>query len=71
MSRGAKIALSIGLPVVIFVVIAIGGSIALGLMKPTPEPAEEAPRGIAVFTEEIVRTDLHLTVTSQGEVRPR
>lgn len=71
MSRGAKIALSIGLPIVIFVVIAIGGSIALGLMKPTPEPAEEAPRGIAVFTEEIVRTDLHLTVTSQGEVRPR
>ena len=71
MSRGAKIALSIGLPVVIFVVIAIGGSIALGLMKPTPEPAEEAPRGIAVFTAEIVRTDLHLTVTSQGEVRPR
>ena len=71
MSRGAKIALSIGLPVVIFVVIAIGGSIALGLMKPTPEPAEEAPRGIAVFTAEIVRTDLLLTVTSQGEVRPR
>lgn len=71
MSRGAKIALSVGLPIVIFAVIAVGGSIALGLMKPTPAPAEEAPRGIAVFTEEIVRTDLHLTVTSQGEVRPR
>ncbi len=71
MSRGAKIALSIGLPILIFVVIAIGGSNVLAAMKPTPAPAEEAPRGIAVFTEEIVRTDLHLTVTSQGEVRPR
>ncbi len=71
MSRGAKIALSIGLPILIFVVMVIGGTNVLALMKPTPAPAEEAPRGIAVFTEEIVRTDLHLTVTSQGEVRPR
>ena len=71
MSRGAKIALSIGLPIVIFLVIGIGGLQVLGAMKPTPAPAEEAPRGIAVFTQEIVSTDLHLTVTSQGEVRPR
>ena len=71
MSRGAKIALSIGLPILIFVVMVIGGTNILASMKPTPAPAEEAPRGIAVFTEEIVRTDLHLTVTSQGEVRPR
>ncbi|WP_022694383.1 efflux RND transporter periplasmic adaptor subunit [Ponticaulis koreensis] len=71
MSRGAKIALSVGLPILIFVVMVIGGTNVLALMKPTPAPAEEAPRGIAVFTEEIVRTDLHLTVTSQGEVRPR
>ena len=59
------------LPIIVLVVIGGGGWVVLDQLSPTPEKADEAPRGLSVFTEPIAQRDLQLTVESQGEVRPR
>lgn len=70
MSTASKI-IAIAAPFVIIGVLGVGGFLALNALSPKPEEADEAPRGIAVFTQEIIRDDLQLTVSSQGEVQPR
>lgn len=65
------VVLSIALPIAIVVVLGVGGWQALGALSPEAEMADEAPKGLAVFTEAVRRDDLKMTVTSQGEVRPR
>ena len=70
MSKSGAI-LAVALPVVVLAVIGGGGMLALGALKPTAEKADEAPKGLAVFSEPIVRQDVQLVVQSQGEVRPR
>lgn len=64
-------AMAVGLPILVLVIVGGGGWAALSTLKPTPEKAEEAPKGLAVFSEPIVLDDLQLVVRSQGEVRPR
>jgi len=58
------------LPIAIFIVLGIGGFVAVQAMKPVPEVAEEAPKGLSVFAEPIRRGDLTISVEAQGEVRP-
>jgi RND family efflux transporter MFP subunit len=62
---------SILAPIGIIIIVGIGGSLVLNLIKPEPDKAEEARAGLNVFAEPIYRDDLHLTVEAQGEVRPR
>ncbi|MFC6198950.1 efflux RND transporter periplasmic adaptor subunit [Ponticaulis profundi] len=71
MSKTGSAILAVGLPVAILGVLGFGGFIALGALKPKPEKAAEAPLGLAVFYEPVKQLDLQLTVSSQGEVRPR
>ncbi|MEM7766938.1 MAG: efflux RND transporter periplasmic adaptor subunit [Pseudomonadota bacterium] len=63
--------LAIVLPLLILVGLGFGGVALLGALAPEPEEAEEGPPGLAVFAEAIVEDDLRLTVTAQGEVRPK
>lgn len=63
--------LAVVLPIVVLVGIGGGGWVVMDQLSPTPEKADEAPRGLSVFTEPIAQRDLQLTVESQGEVRPR
>lgn len=63
--------LAIGLPVLIILVLGVGGFQVLAAMKPEPEKAEEAPPGLSVFAEAVIRQDLALEVEAQGEVRPK
>lgn len=58
-------------PIAVIAVVGGGGWYAMTQLKPTPEKADEAPKGLAVFTEPVRRDDLQLVVRSQGEVRPR
>lgn len=71
MNKASSIALAIGLPVAIILVVGVGGLNLMAALKPKAVKAEEAPKGLAIFTEPVARTDLQLTVKSQGEVRPR
>lgn len=71
MSKAGSIALAIGLPIAIILFLGGGGIAAMFALKPKAEKAEEAPRGLAIFTEPVTLTDLQLNVFSQGEVRPR
>lgn len=71
MSNTVSKVMAVVLPVAILFVIGIGGWIVLASLKPTPKKAEQAPRGLAIFTEAVKRTDLQLTVRSQGEVKPK
>ncbi len=71
MNKIVSTALAIGLPVAILLVIGGGGVLALRGLQPNAEKAEAAPKGLAIFTEPVERTDLQLSVKSQGEVRPR
>lgn len=48
-----------------------GGFWLLHEARPAPEEADEAPRLHSVFVEPVRRLDTRLSVTSQGEVRPR
>lgn len=71
MSKASSIALAIGLPVGVFLLVGVGGLAALSALSPKAEKADEAPKGLAIFTEPVKLTELQLQVKSQGEVRPR
>ncbi len=58
-------------PLLIILILGIGGSVALNLIKPEPEKVEAPHGGLNVFAEPITRGDLQLTVEAQGEVIPR
>jgi RND family efflux transporter MFP subunit len=62
---------SILAPIVIIIIVGIGGSVVLNLIKPEPEKADEARAGLNVFAETVYRGELKLSVNAQGEVRPR
>lgn len=57
--------------VAMLIVIGGGGFFVLKMLEPKPEQAEEAPAGLSVFAEQVVRDDLVFTVNAQGEVRPK
>ncbi|HPF24105.1 MAG TPA: efflux RND transporter periplasmic adaptor subunit [Hyphomonas sp.] len=63
--------IAIVVPLAIVAVLGVGGTIVLSALKPEPEKADEARIGLNVFAEPIRRGDLEITVTAQGEVRPR
>ncbi|MEZ6011088.1 MAG: efflux RND transporter periplasmic adaptor subunit [Hyphomonas sp.] len=63
--------IAIVVPLAIVAVLGVGGTVALSALKPEPEKADEARIGLNVFAEPIRRGDLEITVTAQGEVRPR
>ncbi len=63
--------LAIILPILIFLILGIGGVGLLRALAPQPEEAEEAPAGLSVFAEEITQRNLTLTVEAQGAVEPR
>ena len=71
MSKTASIALAIGAPIGIFLFIGVGGWMAMSALKPTPQKADQAPKGLAIFTVPVETADLQMTVRSQGEVKPR
>ena len=56
-------------------ILILGGGVAsvivMGAMRPKPEPAEQAPPGLAVFVQDAVVDDYAIAVTAQGEVRAR
>lgn len=58
-------------PILILIFVGFGGlKVLQGLQEP-PEEAKEAPKGQTVFAERGTIEDLKITVTVQGEVRPR
>lgn len=61
--------------VILPIILLIGGAVVgIGILsanKPEPETSTEERQALAVFAEPIERRDLVLTVTAQGEVRPR
>ncbi|MEL6325041.1 MAG: efflux RND transporter periplasmic adaptor subunit, partial [Pseudomonadota bacterium] len=59
------------LPIIILIIVGVGGGIAINMMKPEPETTDELPQALSVFAEQIEERDLNLMVTAQGEVRPR
>jgi len=63
--------IAIVVPLAIVAVLGVGGTIVLSALKPEPEKAEEARIGLNVFAEPVRSGDLQITVTAQGEVRPR
>lgn len=71
MSKASSIALAIGLPVGVFLLVGVGGMMTLSALSPKAEKTDEAPKGLAIFTEPVQLTGLQLQVKSQGEVRPR
>ena len=58
-------------PIVILIVLAVGGTSVLGALKPEPEKAKEEIPSLSVFAEEILVGTLNQSVDSQGDVRPK
>ena len=58
-------------PIVIILVLGIGGFAAVQAMKPEPEKSDEPRAGLNVFAEPVREVALTLTVEAQGEVRPK
>ena len=63
-------ALVFGLPAVVLVG-AITANIAMGLLTPKPEENEETIKATPVVVAEAQAESVRLTVTAQGEARPR
>jgi len=63
--------LAILVPILILLVLGVGGSIALSALAPEPEENDSPPAGLSVFAEPIVSGDLVLSVDAQGEVAPK
>ena len=62
---------SILAPIGIIILVGVGGSVVLNMIKPEPEKADDPRAGLNVFAEAVYRGDLELSVKAQGEVRPR
>lgn len=58
-------------PIVIILVLGIGGFIAVQAMKPEAEKSDKPRSGLNVFAEPVREVALTLTVEAQGEVRPK
>ncbi len=58
-------------PILIILVLGIGGFIAVQAMKPEAEKSDEPRAGLNVFAEPVREVALTLTVEAQGEVRPK
>ena len=58
-------------PIVIIVILGVGGVFAVNAMKPEPEKRDEPRAGLNVFAQPVEETSLTLTVQAQGEVRPK
>ena len=58
-------------PLAILLVLGVGGFVTMNAMKPKAEKAEEADRGLAIFTKQVEVRDIQLTVDSQGVVTPQ
>ena len=56
---------------VLVIVVGIGAVAALNATAPEPEKSEEGPRPVSLFVETVERTDMVLSVSAQGEVRPK
>lgn len=63
--------LAITLPLVILIVLGVGGFITLQALKPVPEESDEPIAGLAVFAEAITLDSFTLSVDAQGEVAPK
>ncbi|MEM9738807.1 MAG: efflux RND transporter periplasmic adaptor subunit [Pseudomonadota bacterium] len=63
--------LTILLPLLILIVLGVGGSILLSNLAPEPEENDSPPAGLSVFAEPIEVGDLTLSVDVQGEVSPK
>lgn len=64
-------ALKYALPILLFIALGVFGISYLSANKPVPEESTEERAPLAVFAEQIQRRTLQLSVTTQGEVRPR
>ena len=62
---------SILAPIGIIILVGVGGTVVLNMIKPEPEKADDPRAGLNVFAEAVYRGDLELSVKAQGEVRPR
>ena len=58
-------------PILILLVLGVGGVIAVTAMQPEAERNEEPPAGLNVFAEPVRTVSLTLAVDTQGEVRPK
>lgn len=58
-------------PILIIAVLGVGGFIAIQAMKPEPEKSDEPRAGLNVFAEPVREGALTLTVSAQGEVKPK
>jgi len=58
-------------PIAVLLVVGGGGYAVLQSLQETPEEATEPPKGLTVFAERTYSSDLKLSVSVQGEVRPR
>lgn len=56
---------------VLVMMLAVGGVVAMGALKPEPEEKQDVIKAIPVLTELAVTDDVTLTVSAQGEVQPR
>lgn len=63
--------IAVVLPFVVLIIIGIAGSSWLEANKPEPEASTEERQALTVLAERIERRDLTLSITAQGEVRPR
>lgn len=63
--------IAIAAPILILLLLGIGGTSLLGALKPEPEQAEPVDGGLNVFGERVKKGDLKLDVVTQGEVRPQ
>ena len=63
--------LALLLPVLVLVGLVAVGFGVMKVLQPPVERVEEEPRGLSVFAEPAIRTDLPLKVDAQGEVRPK
>lgn len=56
---------------IVVVAAGVGIHVLLDFTKPEPEQNDEGPRPVSLFVDEVIRDDVALTVSTQGEVRAR
>ncbi len=58
-------------PILLIVGFVVGGIAMMQALRKPPEAAQVEPKGLAVFVAEATPTNVTLSVTTQGEARPR